>query len=83
MKYLPKFDYIVPGSLQEFCQFFENHSDDTRILAGGTDLLLSLKKGEERPAFVVDITRIAELSRSERRRRFYFYRSRNDAYGGG
>jgi CO/xanthine dehydrogenase FAD-binding subunit len=62
MKYLPRFDYIVPGSLQEFHEFFENHSEDARILAGGTDLLLSLKKGEDRPAFVVDITRIAELS---------------------
>jgi CO/xanthine dehydrogenase FAD-binding subunit len=63
MKYLPKFDYVAPGSMEELCKFFQNHGDDARILAGGTDLLLSLEKNEDTPGFVVDITRIAELSR--------------------
>jgi CO/xanthine dehydrogenase FAD-binding subunit len=62
MKYLPKFEYIAPGSVNELCKFLLHHADETRILAGGTDLLISLKKGEITPKYVVDITRIKELS---------------------
>lgn len=62
MKYLPKFEYLVPNSLTELCEFLKHHGDEARILAGGTDLLISLKKGELAPKYVVDITRIAELS---------------------
>jgi CO/xanthine dehydrogenase FAD-binding subunit len=62
MKYLPKFEYIAPGSVNELCKFLLHHADETRILAGGTDLLISLKKGEGTPEYVVDITRIKELS---------------------
>ncbi len=62
MKYLPKFEYIVPSSVNEVCKFLQHHADKTRILAGGTDLLISLKKGEVTPKYVVDITRIKELS---------------------
>jgi CO/xanthine dehydrogenase FAD-binding subunit len=62
MKYLPKFEYIVPESTAELCQFLKDHGEDSRILAGGTDLLLNLENEEHLPRFAVDITRIAELS---------------------
>ncbi len=61
MKYLPRFEYIVPGSVAELCNFLDRHGDESRILAGGTDLLISLKKGESAPRYLVDITRIDEL----------------------
>jgi CO/xanthine dehydrogenase FAD-binding subunit len=48
--------------VNELCKFLLHHADETRILAGGTDLLISLKKGEITPKYVVDITRIKELS---------------------
>ena len=62
MKYLPQFEYVVPGTLGELCKFLHEHRDRSRILAGGTDLLLELERSETAPGFVVDITRIAELS---------------------
>jgi CO/xanthine dehydrogenase FAD-binding subunit len=62
MKYLPKFEYIAPSSVNDLCQFLQHHANETRILAGGTDLLISLKKGEGTTKYVVDITRIKELS---------------------
>jgi CO/xanthine dehydrogenase FAD-binding subunit len=62
MKYLPKFDYIVSGNLEELCKLLQCYGDDARILAGGTDLLLNLKKGDSVPKIVVDISRIPELS---------------------
>jgi CO/xanthine dehydrogenase FAD-binding subunit len=63
MKYLPPFNYVVPRSVEELHRFMEDHGEKSRILAGGTDLLLSLEEDRDPPAFVVDITRIAELSR--------------------
>jgi carbon-monoxide dehydrogenase medium subunit/xanthine dehydrogenase FAD-binding subunit len=62
MKVLPKFEYVAPTTVNDLCQFLKDHGGETRILAGGTDLLISLKKGEETPKYVVDITRIRELS---------------------
>lgn len=62
MKYLPKFEYIAPSNVNELCKFLQHHADETSLLAGGTDLLISLKKGEATPRYVVDITRIKELS---------------------
>jgi CO/xanthine dehydrogenase FAD-binding subunit len=62
MKYLPEFEYIAPSNVNELCQFLLYHAEDACILAGGTDLLISLKKGEITPKYVVDITRIRELS---------------------
>lgn len=61
MKYLPRFEYIVPNTVAELCTFLDQHGDEARILAGGTDLLIGLKKGELAPRYLVDITRIDEL----------------------
>lgn len=61
MKYLPKFEYIVPNTVAELSIFLDQYGDESRILAGGTDLLISLKKGEWAPRYLVDITRIDEL----------------------
>lgn len=62
MKYLPRFEYVVPRTIAELCVFLQQQSESPRIVAGGTDLLISLKKREIAPKYVVDITRIAELS---------------------
>lgn len=61
MKYLPKFEYILPSNLEELCKFLQYQGDDAHILAGGTDLLLNLEKGDRVPKFVVDISRIPKL----------------------
>ncbi len=61
MKYLPTFEYIVPNTAAELCAFLDQHGDEARILAGGTDLLIGLKKGELTPRYLVDITRIDEF----------------------
>ncbi len=61
MKYLPRFEYIVPNIAAELCTFLDQHENEARILAGGTDLLIGLKKGEVAPRYLVDITRIDEF----------------------
>jgi len=55
------FAYARPGTLAEAVALLAAHGPDARLLAGGTDLLIRLRDGSERPAVVVDVKRIAEL----------------------
>lgn len=55
-----RFDYIACGSVAEACDVLQN--DGAQVIAGGTDLLITLRRPDGRsPALVVDITRIGEL----------------------
>lgn len=58
---LHDFSYERPGSLNEALAFLADHGDDSTILAGGTDLLVTIRAGVNRPKHVVDIKGIAEL----------------------
>jgi CO/xanthine dehydrogenase FAD-binding subunit len=62
MKFLPPFEYISPGNVEELLSVLSQWGAEARILAGGTDLLVNLKKGEKAPKLLVDITRIRELN---------------------
>ncbi len=58
---------VSPSSLEAACQALAQPG--ARALAGGTDLMLELRRaqlrGEEPPALLVDLTRVAELGRVE------------------
>lgn len=56
---LSKFDYYKPDSLEKALAYLENNPD-TRILAGGTDLMLLLRKDAVRCQHVLDIKDIPE-----------------------
>lgn len=53
--------YLRPESLGELLSLLEQHGPTARLLAGGTDLLVRLKKGHDFPAVVIDLKRVAEL----------------------
>jgi CO/xanthine dehydrogenase FAD-binding subunit len=55
------FAYRRPATIAEAVALLERHGEDALVLAGGTDLVIRLRSGTEKPAFVVDIKRIAEL----------------------
>lgn len=56
------FRYISPESIEEACSVFAEYGSDARVLAGGTDLLIELRRENGRmPKVVVDISRITEL----------------------
>ena len=57
---LPKFDYFEPKDIGEAVSVLQNEAN-TRILAGGTDLLVNMKHRVEVPSAVVNIKRIADL----------------------
>jgi CO/xanthine dehydrogenase FAD-binding subunit len=66
VRYAPRdmrpFDYIGCGSVEDVCGALDEHAGMARILAGGTDLLLELRRAEAQPPeAIVDISRIASL----------------------
>lgn len=58
---LPAFDLLVPQSLAEAVGYLARYAKDVAILAGGTDLLVSLKAGL-RPPYVLSLAEIPELN---------------------
>lgn len=50
-----KFKYLRPHSLDECLALLAMHGHESAILAGGTDLLISLRSGSRTPKFVLDI----------------------------
>ncbi|MGI6317591.1 MAG: FAD binding domain-containing protein [Dethiobacteria bacterium] len=46
---LPKFDYFEPKTVEEACSLLYEYKGDAMVLAGGTDLLVSMKKTGNKP----------------------------------
>lgn len=64
---LSEFDYFAPDSLPSALKLIKAHGDRANVLAGGTDLLVWMKKRTTSPTAIVDINRIRELSFIEMR----------------
>ncbi len=58
---ISKFDYLRPDSLDECLAILAAHGQETAVLAGGTDLMISLRSGSRMPKFVLDISRLSEM----------------------
>jgi len=55
------FIYFEPATLEEAVGCFQEHGSNAWKLAGGTDLLVRMKRGEIRPAALVNLKRIKAL----------------------
>lgn len=54
-------EYFFPESVEIACELKEKYDDKARIIAGGTDLLLSMEREDYQPHALIDITRIPDL----------------------
>lgn len=52
---LPPFEYFAPASTREVIDLLRHYGERASILAGGTDLLVSMRRATRRPEVVVDI----------------------------
>jgi 4-hydroxybenzoyl-CoA reductase subunit beta len=60
---LPELDVLAPGSIAELVATVRHSNGDTKILAGGTDLIPNLKYGLHAPQRLVWLGRMKELHR--------------------
>jgi carbon-monoxide dehydrogenase medium subunit len=60
---LKNFDYFAPTSVYEAIDLLQQHQGKARILAGGTDFFLRMRHRALLPDIVIDIKRIADLTR--------------------
>jgi CO/xanthine dehydrogenase FAD-binding subunit len=56
-----RFELVTPDSLDECLRILAARGPETKLVAGGTDLLPQLKNRLLRPAWLVDLTGVAEL----------------------
>ncbi|MBT4427697.1 MAG: xanthine dehydrogenase family protein subunit M [Rhodospirillaceae bacterium] len=54
--------YESPGSLDEAVKLLAAAKGNAKVLAGGTDLLVQLRMGMIKPAMIIDIKKIPELT---------------------
>ena len=59
---LPQFDYEAPETVADAAGLLAEHLDEASVLAGGQSLIPLLAMRLARPAVVVDINGLAELS---------------------
>jgi carbon-monoxide dehydrogenase medium subunit len=58
---LPRFDYHAPTSISEALDCLSRYGTRAKVLAGGTDLLVSMKKRESPPEHLVNLKGIEGL----------------------
>jgi xanthine dehydrogenase iron-sulfur cluster and FAD-binding subunit A len=58
--------YYSPASVDQALRLLAEHGAEGRIIAGGTDLLVELRRGTRRIPVLIDLTRVAGLSHVHR-----------------
>ena len=61
IKRLPRFEYHAPASLPEALELLSQWGEKAKVFAGGTDLLVSMKKREIMPEHLINLKGISEL----------------------
>jgi carbon-monoxide dehydrogenase medium subunit len=65
VKRLPGFDYLAPKTVEEAISLLSRHNGEARPLAGGTDLVLKMKRREEVPRYLLGLKNIPGLDTIE------------------
>ncbi len=59
---LPPFEQLQPRTLEEACHFLHQHDGKATLMAGGTDLLVRMKRKVNMPRCLIDLSRIPDLN---------------------
>jgi len=59
---LTDFEYFEPETISDLITFLAKHGKDTKLIAGGTDLLVDMKKGRTKSKYLVNLMKIPDLS---------------------
>jgi CO/xanthine dehydrogenase FAD-binding subunit len=58
---LPKFDFHEPASMDEACEIMARYGAKAKLVAGGTDLMVNMKKEILSPEHLVCLSRIESM----------------------
>ncbi len=58
---LPDFELLEPRDLKETVAILAELGTRARVFAGGTDLMVEMREGRTRPAYLVDLKRLEQL----------------------
>ncbi len=59
---LPKFEYLIPKTVEEACELLYKHKGEAKVIAGGTDLLINMKKRQVVPKYLIELGNLTELN---------------------
>jgi carbon-monoxide dehydrogenase medium subunit len=57
----PKFEYLEARSVEEACALLSQYENKARLIAGGTDLLIAMRRGKIAPAYLINVMAIPDL----------------------
>jgi CO/xanthine dehydrogenase FAD-binding subunit len=55
---LPRFEHLAPRGIEEALFMLFQHGEQAKVIAGGTDLLPQMKKGELAPRYLIGLKNI-------------------------
>jgi len=58
---MQSFELLTPKNMPELIEALKKATENTKILAAGTDLVISLREGKIKPDLIVDISRVSEM----------------------
>jgi CO/xanthine dehydrogenase FAD-binding subunit len=73
MYLLPRFNCHAPGNADEACRLLSEMGSDATVLAGGTDVLVNMKRGSLKTPNVVSILGIREIQGIEARKECFVF----------
>lgn len=62
LRRLPRFEYFAPRNVAAVCGALAEYPGETRLLAGGTDLILQMRRREVVPRYVIGLKNLPELA---------------------
>ncbi|MFC2067490.1 FAD binding domain-containing protein [Chloroflexota bacterium] len=61
IKRLPDFEYLEPKNINEACTLLQKYDGEVRVLAGGTDLLVNMKRMRITPKYLIGLRNVSNL----------------------
>lgn len=62
LRKLPKFEYLAPSSTAEVCTLLAERGAEARLFAGGTDLIIMMRRREVAPRYLIGLKSVPELN---------------------
>src|SRR3970040_2569758 len=62
LRRLPRFEYFAPQSAGAVCTALADYPGEARLLGGGTDLVLQMRRREIAPRYIIGLKGVTELA---------------------